>query len=143
MMPDALLPAASDRTSKAIRIGVRHHHEMVDSRRWINRSTPTDYTEIKLPKTRSVLRRSDGLTKPEPVDGSRDCSSLPGGGGQEVGFRRQAANDISSSCQISVSAFVRSRIISGLWVGPSVKRSRSVPRRSGDRRVGKGCDRTW
>src|SRR3546814_6022305 len=50
----------------------------------------------KLPKTRSVLRRSDGLTKPEPVDGSRDCSSLPGGGGQEVGFRRQAANDISS-----------------------------------------------
>src|SRR3546814_1218830 len=61
-------------------------------------------------------------------DGSRDCSSLPGGGGQEVGFRRQAANDISSRCQISVSAFVRSRIISGLWVGPGVKRSRSVPR---------------
>src|SRR3546814_1366136 len=67
------------------------------------------------------LRRSDGLTKPEPVDGSRDCSSSPGGGGQEVGFRRQAANDISSRCQISVSAFVRSRIISGLWVGPGVK----------------------
>src|SRR3546814_13923274 len=64
----------------------------------------------KLPKTRSVLRRSDGLTKPEPVDGSRDCSSLPGGGGQEVGYRRQAANDISSRCQISVSAFGRSRI---------------------------------
>ena len=46
-----------------------------------------------------------------------------------VGIAQAArASSRSRRSQISTSALVRSRIIASLWVGPGVKRSRSVPR---------------
>jgi len=40
----------------------------------------------------------------------------------------QAASLVSIRLQISTRALTSSRIISGVWVGPGVKRSLSVPR---------------
>jgi hypothetical protein len=44
------------------------------------------------------------------------------------GDAAQAASRISSRSQISTSAPASSRIIASSWLGPGVKRSRSVPR---------------